>query len=1079
MSETLQDLLDEKDLRDFAGYEIFVRGFAYYRSGRVEIESANQEEARVRVRGTRYYYVNLWTSRGELGVMCTCPHAESGWFCKHMVASGIAVQEYLGKYGGTSWRETLNNTLQEKLKTRHKKTPKPYWYFVSLQPDDYGWELKPYRLWLDRVSEDVFPQDKNLIAQSLPKVVSKKNWLLQHIKSIRSAIVADGCTNAGLDAIAFAKLLLRQGQPSQTYFNYHRFNYPLGDYLSLLSLLKIPLFTGNFHNPVRKHLQVMDLPGEIALRIEQTNEGIHIALELICGGENLDLGDDRPQILTNKNPYWVLVGDRVLTVNTPFSADRLISWMRTPEIIIPPEDDSEFLVGFFPALAEQFPISGDDIKWEEVKAEPVKRIYLTDTDGELEAHLRFGYGHQEVTFSPNYPDQSIHRIDNSWTLARIHRQSEFEGHVYRSVSSAHHGLKRSRTPYPPQVFLLRARVHPIDFLMRHIPRLTQAGFEIYGEEKLKTARVNRNKPTMSLNVSSGIDWFDLRASVAFGDVEASLNEVRRALHRKERYIKLADGTMGEIPEDWIERYKHLFGLGEPTDDGMRLSNHHLTLIDQILEDADRIQTDDEFRRSKRRLLDFKGIQARDLSGGFKGELRPYQKAGFDWLHFLHEFEFGGCLADDMGLGKTIETLALLQSLRENGHSQAADLLVLPRSLLVNWQREAERFTPDLRVHFHFGNQRKDDASIFNEFDLVLTTYGTMLRDIELLKTYNFHYIVLDESQAIKNPLAKTSKAARLLRSNHRLALTGTPVENSTFELWSLFAFLNPGLLGSLEYFKKEFGNPIEKQGDEIASQFLRKLVYPFILRRTKGQVAPELPPRTERVVYSDMEPAQRRFYNKTRDYYRAMLIGVIEEQGMNNARLKVLEGLLRLRQICNHPRLVKDDFRGSSSKFELLVETLETLHLEGHKALVFSQFVSMLTILRETLDNRKIPYVYLDGRTRKRQACVDEFQNNSEISFFLISLRAGGVGLNLTAADYVIHIDPWWNPAVEMQATDRTHRIGQDKPVFVYKLIARNSVEEKILQLQEKKKNLVAQLITTESSFFKSLTSADVETLFS
>ncbi|HBX67820.1 MAG TPA: serine/threonine protein kinase, partial [Chloroflexi bacterium] len=500
---------------------------------------------------------------------------------------------------------------------------------------------------------------------------------------------------------------------------------------------------------------------------------------------------------------------------------------------------------------------------------------------------------------------------------------------------------------------------------------------------------------------------------------------------------------------------------------------------QLLGEADRVQYDPEFQRRKKRLLDFDGIQTRELPRGFEGELRPYQKAGFDWLYFLHDFEFGGCLADDMGLGKTIETLAYLQSQKESGHVHKATLLVLPRSLLVNWQREAEKFTPGLSFYEYFGNQRAEDINAFDNYDLILTTYGVMLRDIEQLREYRFHYAILDESQAIKNPLAKTSKAARLLNADHRLVLTGTPVENSTFELWSQFAYLNPGLLGNLDYFKNEFGNPIERQGDENTSEFLRKMVYPFILRRTKDQVAPELPPRTERVIYADMDPAQLKFYNKTRDYYRAMLLGAIEEKGMNNARMQVLEGLLRLRQICNHPRLVQADFRGDSAKFELLIETIATLQSEGHKALIFSQFVQMLKIVREALDQRKIPYTYLDGRTQNRQERVDTFQNDPKIPFFLISLKAGGVGLNLTAADYVIHIDPWWNPAVEMQATDRTHRIGQDKPVFVYKLITRNSVEEKILQLQDKKKALVEQLISTESSFFKSLTAEDVSVLFS
>jgi non-specific serine/threonine protein kinase len=339
--------------------------------------------------------------------------------------------------------------------------------------------------------------------------------------------------------------------------------------------------------------------------------------------------------------------------------------------------------------------------------------------------------------------------------------------------------------------------------------------------------------------------------------------------------------------------------------------------------------------------------------------------------------------------------------------------------------------------------------------------------------------LLDESQTIKNPLALTAKAARLLKTNHRLVLTGTPVENTSLELWSQFAFLNPGLLGNLDYFKEEFATPIEKKGDEQAAVFLRRLVYPFILRRTKDQVAPELPPRSERILYSDMDPAQRKLYNRMREYYRGMLMGMIETGGMNTARLKILEGLLRLRQICNHPRLVDEKFRGESGKFELLLETLETLRSEGHKALVYSQFVQMLRLVREALDARGIPYAYLDGRTRDRQGQVDTFQQSPELPFFLISLKAGGVGLNLTAADYVIHIDPWWNPAVEMQASDRTHRIGQDKPVFVYKLITRDSVEEKIVLLQERKKSLVEQLITTESSFFKELTAEDVKALFS
>ncbi|HEV7844510.1 MAG TPA: DEAD/DEAH box helicase, partial [Pyrinomonadaceae bacterium] len=507
--------------------------------------------------------------------------------------------------------------------------------------------------------------------------------------------------------------------------------------------------------------------------------------------------------------------------------------------------------------------------------------------------------------------------------------------------------------------------------------------------------------------------------------------------------------------------------------------HHLSLLDQLLADDERAKTDKEFKRRREHLRNFAGIKPQKLPKYFNGELRPYQKAGFDWLHFLREYKFGGCLADDMGTGKTIATLAFLQSLKERGLAKKASLLVVPRSLVFNWEREAARFTPRLRLLNHATPARTEDISDFDDYDLVLTTYGLLRRDVEMLMHYDFNYLILDEAQAIKNPLAETAKAVRLLRGAHRLTLTGTPVENNTLELWSQFAFLNPGLLGNAEYFHEEFSTPIERKGDEQAAQFLRKMVYPFILRRTKDQIAKDLPPRTERQMVCDMEPAQRKLYNEKRDYYRALLLKLIEDEGINNARFRVLKGLLRLRQICNHPRLAVKTFRGGSAKFELLLETLETLRAEGHKALVFSQFVGMLKLLQAELKKRRIPFSYLDGQTRDRQQRVDAFQMDETIPFFLISLKAGGVGLNLTAADYVIHIDPWWNPAVEMQATDRTHRIGQDKPVFIYKLIERDSVEEKILQLQERKRALVTQLIATESSFFKSLTANDVAALFS
>ena len=775
------------------------------------------------------------------------------------------------------------------------------------------------------------------------------------------------------------------------------------------------------------------------------------------------------------NPTWVLMDDTIAQIEN----SRALEILSAFPIDIPNQQVDLFREQYFPLIAQALPIKSDLVKWRDVKADPIPRLYLQDDNKEkvLRASLHFGYGEFDSPLGNDQP-YGVASIPDTWELVRIHRQPGREEYFYQLLTDPIYRLKRAGSLHPRGTLELRARAHPYDFLMHSIPALLKAGFEIYGEENLKTGRINRNTATLRVSISSGIDWFDLKTVVEFGNQQASFHDIRKALKRGENYIKLADGSIGQIPAEWLEKYKHLWGLAEETEDGFRLNDLHLSLIDSLLEDDASIQTPPDLIQRRERFRHFERIAPQPLPAGFTGELRPYQKHGYDWLHFLREYKFGGILADDMGLGKTVQVLTYLQSLQEQARAQSAALLVVPKSLITNWQRESEKFTPGLRFLEYMGNLRNKDVSIFDDYDVVITTYGTMLRDIEILHKYKFHHIVLDESQAIKNPLAKSAKAARLLKAEHRIVMTGTPVENNTFELWSQFAFLNPGLLGSMDYFKKEFANPIESAGDEKSAEILRKLVYPFILRRTKEQVALELPPRTERIVYTDMDPPQKKLYTQTRERYRAELLGLIESEGMNNARFKVLEGLLRLRQIAIHPVLVDKTYKGDAPKFEVLFETLETLQAENHKALIFSQFVETLKLVKKELDVRKMKYVYLDGQTPKRQSRVDLFQNDPSYPFFLISLKAGGVGLNLTAADYVIHLDPWWNPAVEMQASDRAHRIGQTKPVFVYKIIARGTVEEKILQLQEKKRALVRNIIATEASFFKSLTQDDVKVMF-
>lgn len=1089
-----EETLNYNRIQRAAGSRIFDRGLMYYHQKRVTVESVEEEFASFLVNGsTGDYEVAIETDGDALYFSCDCTYAQGGVICKHEVAAALSLRDYLRTHGLPSWRNQLTRMLQG-VQPSARTTPQPYLLLFSLHTlFEYGyasWKLTPYMLPFKSIPEEAQAMVNTLQAARLSELILSIPDLTLALKTPYTSLNPISCLNASRSVVTVANYLIEKSK-------YYAYTPVAGNDLALLSGLNVNLFSGSQAIPIQRVLEFLPGRGQLQLNAERVPEGIRLKLSVIEGDRVLTVKKGEMQIVA-RNPTWLLSEQYLFELEGDFPDYFLMNLFEAPELLVPKKDEVDFLEKYYLPLAKVLPVQGDAVIWQEVKSEPIKRLYLSDTahpyedgqddgqgsdngnfSGGLKVQLRFGYGEYEVPCQSGLPTQYIQSLPDSWTLVRIFRDPGYEREALESLASAETGLKRAPSPAPTGNFLLRSKIHPVDFLMRYIPRLTAKGFEVYGEDKLKLGRVNRNTPTISFNVSSGIDWFDIQAIVQYGDQEVSFKDIRRALRKKEHYIKLADGTIGQIPSAWIERYKHLFDLGVETEQGVRLANHHVTLIDQLLGEADRIHTDEEFKRRSQLLRNFAGVQPREIPKGFVGELRPYQKAGYDWLYFLHDYAYGGCLADDMGLGKTIQALVFFQSLHENGHPTAASLLVVPKSLLINWQREAARFTPELHFYEYFRNDRVKDASLFNKYDLVITTYGVMLRDIEFLRKYRFHYVLLDESQAIKNPLAQSAKAARLLNADHRLVLTGTPVENSTYELWSQFAFLNPGLLGNIEYFKEEFGAPIEKRGEEKPAQFLRKLVFPFILRRTKDQVAPELPPRTERLLFSDMEPAQRKLYNRTRDYYRSMLVGMIEQEGMNDARMRILEGLLRLRQICNHPKLIDSQFHGESAKFILLFETLETLLCEGHKALVFSQFVEMLKLVRREMDLRQIQYTYLDGQTRNRQERVDTFQADANIPFFLISLRAGGVGLNLTAADYVIHIDPWWNPAVEMQAADRTHRIGQVKPVFVYKLIVRDSVEEKILQLQDRKKNLVDQLITTDSSFFKSLDVDDIKVLFS
>jgi non-specific serine/threonine protein kinase len=553
------------------------------------------------------------------------------------------------------------------------------------------------------------------------------------------------------------------------------------------------------------------------------------------------------------------------------------------------------------------------------------------------------------------------------------------------------------------------------------------------------------------------------------------------LSNKQQFVHLGDGTLGILPDEWLKKYSLLFRVGEGKQHQLRLSKYHLSVIDELYNGIDETEVMIKLEEKYERLRSFNRIKEVDPPKELSQVLRPYQVAGYHWLHYLSEVGWGGILADDMGLGKTIQALSTLQLYKEN-HETMSALVVCPTTLMFNWENEIRKFTPKLTHLIHHGGERQRNKKIFSQYDVVITTYGTLRSDIKFMMENEFDYIVLDESQAIKNPQSKVTKAACLLNAKNRLCMSGTPLQNNTFDIYAQMNFLNPGMLGSVEYFRNEFATPIDKFGEKEQKDHLRKLLFPFILRRTKEQVAKDLPEKTETILFCEMEEEQRTIYDAYRNDYRDKILGVISEQGIDRSQLTILQGLMKLRQICDSPAIMNEAEKlpNASVKLDELAREI-TENIGNHKALVFSQFLGMLGLIREKLTEIGVKYEYFDGSTSAvdREKAIQSFQHNDDVRVFLISLKAGGVGLNLTAADYVYIVDPWWNPAVEQQAIDRTHRIGQTKNIFAYRMICKDTIEDKILQLQDKKRALAKDLVSDDDGFVKTLTREDVEYLFS
>ncbi|MEQ8497422.1 MAG: DEAD/DEAH box helicase, partial [Gammaproteobacteria bacterium] len=609
------------------------------------------------------------------------------------------------------------------------------------------------------------------------------------------------------------------------------------------------------------------------------------------------------------------------------------------------------------------------------------------------------------------------------------------------------------------------------FLREDVATLEAAGWRIETAASF-ALRFECGRVIAALDDGGGSDWFALGFTLEVDGVALPLVELLAPVLEADWSrlpetvsVPLGDHRYVDVPaarlRPLLDTLHALFArLAPADDDALKLSRADSALIAALEAEGVELRGGDDWRELGRRLADFDGIAHVPPDPGLSATLRPYQQRGLDWLQFLREYGFNGILADDMGLGKTVQTLAHLLVEQRAGRLDVPALLVAPTSLMGNWKREAARFAPTLRVVVLHGQSRHAHWAELAQADLVLTTYPLLARDTERLLEQRFHSLILDEAQAIKNPRAKAAQVVRAIDARHRLCLTGTPLENHLGELWALFDFLMPGFLGDAEGFRRHYRQPIEQNGNAERHADLARRVAPFVLRRTKQQVATELPPKTEIVQRVELGAAQAELYESIRATVDQRVREAIARQGLARSHITILDALLKLRQACCDPRLLElDEPPPPSAKLELLLELLEELLAEGRKVLLFSQFTSMLTLIEAELDRRGVVYAKLTGRTRNRDAAIAQFREGGA-NLFLISLKAGGVGLNLTEADTVIHYDPWWNPAVEAQATDRAYRIGQTQPVFVYKLIVENSVEEKMLELQEKKRALAAGIYT-------------------
>jgi SNF2 domain-containing protein/helicase-like protein/SWIM zinc finger len=1080
------------------------RGHAYQRTRRVRLGKITAGRLDARVTGSDTYTVTIdWqeADAGRLRVRCECPRFSDAGVCKHVWAVILEIDEagYSDLVPGNGSLRLI--VLDEPFEPLEEEDRRPWGAPAPRQ------HQSPWRRQLSTVRDALRPREMAL-SRGLGGDV--ETWFVADLAATRTrgSLVVGFFQRRRKRSREWGKL-----KPSAVDAEQLR-QLPAGEERALIELLRAvpysPWFFGaggvdrvqaGVVNPaMQEHLlprlaatgrflwspgpgAPLDLtkrwswdPGEpwrFRLVAERAGEqgGLRLRGEIHRAEESVPLA--APLLLTAGG--LVLFPTTIARLDAEADFPWILLLREAKELTVPAGEEGEAVAALW-GLPSLPAIVGDlDLQLREERHVPRPRLVLRKAAGQpriLPAEVVFSYDNLEASFLDHRPallDPANKRRVPRDREAEIEAMTLFAELPFTSTTGDHRRGMGVAEKDLPQV----------------VDRLLGAGWKVEAE-----GAPLRRAEGLRFSVSSGIDWLDLALAADFGGIAAPPEELLAALARRERFVDLGDGSFGMLPQAWLDRFGSLAKLsGEADATGLRFAPSQALLLDALLADAPLVDLDAAFQGLRRRLLAGTELEPAAQPAGFRGELRPYQRLGLAWLGFLGEVGFGGCLADDMGLGKTVQVLALLQARKAaeaaehaatNGgerRERRPSLVVAPRSVVYNWLDEAARFAPALRSMEYGGGERADLRARFAEHDLVVVTYGVVRRDALHLRAIPFEHVIFDEAQAVKNPATQAYKACRLLQARHRLALSGTPVENHLGELWALLELLNPGLLGRLPASRGTTRGADLSDGELAA---VSRAVRPFLLRRTKEQVLAELPPKTEQTLLCTLEGAQRRLYDELRRHYQASLSERVAAVGLGRAKILVLEALLRLRQAACHPGLVIADRAGEpSAKLETLLAQLEELGAEGHKAIVFSQFTKLLGLVRLRLADAGIPCEYLDGRTVDRKAKVERFQNDPHCPVFLVSLKAGGLGLNLTAASYVFLLDPWWNPAVEAQAIDRAHRIGQGRAVFAYRLIARDTVEEKILELQRRKRRVADAILATDASLLQSLSVDDLNLLLS